>query len=422
MQLKLQQMAETILIDKQQIISPLINQLSVDSNLSRTHTVELMNLLGMIRVTVLSVLMVAFCSISYAQDLLPEPLNEQQRRQLSARAMDSSLTQAQRLIAITRLYPDLINNRDQSINVCVWDVMGRSGPIFIAAQDQQMQLQQYGIVTTMKAYTNESVMVEDLKAGQCDAALMTGLRARSFNKYAGTIDSIGALPTIKHLKLLLKVLSHPRSANRMVEGPYVVMGFNPIGAAYIFVNDKSISTLAKAAGKKVAVMDYDIVQAEMVQSLGATPVPTSLISAGPKFNNRIVDVLPAPLIAYDIMELYKGIGETGGIVRFPFSQLTLQLIGRTDRIPNEVAQLIREEFYKNFDQIYQISVQQTPKIPDDLWIEISKDEQEEYHQMMQLARIQLRDRDYYDADMLTLQRKVRCKLNPQHFECAKPTE
>ena len=358
----------------------------------------------------------------HAQELMPEPLTPEKRLALSARAMDQSLTQAQRIVAISRLYPDLINNRHQPIEICIWDVMGRSGPIFDAAQDQQTQLQQFGVPTNMRAYTNESVLVEDLKAGQCDAALMTGLRARSFNKYAGTIDSIGALPTIKHLKLLLKVLSHPRSAERMVDGPFVVMGFNPIGAAYIFVNNRSISSLAKAAGKRVAVMDYDIVQAEMIQSLGATPVPTSLISAGPKFNNRMVDVLPAPLIAYDVMELYKGIGETGGIVKFPFSQLTLQLIGRVDRIPNEIAQLIREEFYKNFDRILQIAEQQTPDIPEKLWIEISQEEQEEYQQMMRLARIQLRDREYYDGDMLTLQRKVRCKLNPQHYECAQPLE
>ena len=41
--------------------------------------------------------------------------------------------------------------------------------------------------------------------------------------------------------------------------------------------------------------------------------------------------------------------------------------------------------------------------------------------MMQEARIQLREREYYDADMLKLQRKVRC-VEPGHFECANPVE
>ncbi|MEK9765961.1 MAG: putative solute-binding protein [Thalassolituus sp.] len=36
--------------------------------------------------------------------------------------------------------------------------------------------------------------------------------------------------------------------------------------------------------------------------------------------------------------------------------------------------------------------------------------------------MQLREREYYDPDMLALQRKVRCKFEPGHFECANPVE
>jgi hypothetical protein len=42
--------------------------------------------------------------------------------------------------------------------------------------------------------------------------------------------------------------------------------------------------------------------------------------------------------------------------------------------------------------------------------------------MMQQARIELREADYYDAEMLTIQRKVRCKLDPTRFECPNPVE
>ncbi|UWN51907.1 hypothetical protein ASALC70_04142 [Alcanivorax sp. ALC70] len=157
--------------------------------------------------------------------------------------------------------------------------MGRHGPIFSAAQDQTTRFLKYGIKVNLEPYTNEQVMVEELKAGRCDAALMTGMRARLFNQYTGTIDSIGGLPTQEHLRMLLKVLADPRSAPRMTQGEYVVLGVAPAGGAYIFVNDKRINTLGKAAGKKVAVLDYDPVQAEMVGDLGAAPVPTDIVHA-----------------------------------------------------------------------------------------------------------------------------------------------
>jgi hypothetical protein len=224
------------------------------------------------------------------------------------------------------------------------------------------------------------------------------------------------------MKLLMRVLTDPKNADRMVDGQYVVMGYAPLGAAYIFVNDRAINTLAKAAGKRVAVMDYDLVQAEMVQQIGANPVPTSMISAGGKFNNNNVDVLPAPLVAYNIMELYKGIGDTGGIVNYPFSQLTLQLVGRAERFPNELAQLVREDFLKRYEELEKLVEQQIGDIPESVFIDISDDDKAEYQVMMQEARIQLRDRGYYDPYMLTLQRKVRCKFEPAHFECANPVE
>ncbi|WP_430461869.1 putative solute-binding protein [Thalassolituus sp. LLYu03] len=346
---------------------------------------------------------------------LPEVLHQQ--------AMDSSLTQEQRINAIKSLYSSmLVDGEIPPRKICVWDVLGRSGPIYATALDQQARLMDLGVRVEIDAYTNEGVLADDLKAGQCDAALFTGIRARLFNRFTGTIDAIGAIPSSEHMKLLMQVLVNPKNADKMEEGPYVVMGFASMGAAYIFVNDRQISSLTKAAGKRVAVMDYDPIQAEMILQIGANPVPTSVVSAGSKFNNHAVDVLPAPLVAYNMMELYRGMGKDGGIVDYPFSQLTLQLVGRRDKFPTEIAQLVREDFYRRFADIEKLVDQQTGSIPGDVWIGISDEEKASYQQMMQEARITLRDRGYYDSGMLTLQRKVRCRFNPANSECAQPVE
>ena len=47
------------------------------------------------------------------------------------------------------------------------------------------------------------------------------------------------------------------------------MGVIPLGAAYIMVTDRNINTLAKAAGKKVAVFQFDETQKKLVQNVGA---------------------------------------------------------------------------------------------------------------------------------------------------------
>ena len=302
--------------------------------------------------------------------------------------------------------------------ICIWDIAGRNGPVFNAAMEQRALAVEYGINLDMVPYTNETVMVDEFKAGRCDAALMSGLRARQFNLYSGSVDAIGAVPSQKHMQTLLQVLSHPRQAGHMVQGDYVVMGIFPAGAAHIFVNDRSISSLAKAAGKRVAVLDYDETQAEMVAAIGATPVTTDIVSAPNKFNNGQIDILPAPLVAYELLELYKGMSPDGGVVDYPLTQLSMQLIGRLDKFPNEVAQLIREASYEAYPEVIKRIEQETRRVPDRWMIAIPDKDKREYEVMMQDARDALRAQKYYSADMLSLQRKIRCKFDPTRSECS----
>ncbi|MDF1724712.1 MAG: DUF6091 family protein [Alcanivorax sp.] len=302
--------------------------------------------------------------------------------------------------------------------ICIWDIGGRNGPVFNAAMEQRALAVEYGINLEMVPYTNETVMVDEFKAGRCDAALMSGLRARQFNLYSGSVDAIGAVPSQKHMHTLLQVLAHPRQAGHMVQGDYVVMGIYPAGAAHIFVNDKSISSLAKAAGKRVAVLDYDETQAEMVAAIGATPVTTDIVSAPNKFNNGQIDILPAPLVAYEILELYKGMSPDGGVVDYPLTQLSMQLIGRLDKFPNEVAQLIREASFEAYPQVIKRIEQETRRVPERWMISIPDKDKHDYEVMMQDARDALRAQKYYSADMLGLQRKIRCKFDPARSECS----
>src|SRR5690554_1002532 len=98
---------------------------------------------------------------------------------LSEKAMNPALDKKERIEAIKALYSDLAKEGAAKRKICVWDIVGRAGSIYAAAKDQQAQLLEMGINIELDAYTSEGVLVEDLQAGQCDAALFTGIRART---------------------------------------------------------------------------------------------------------------------------------------------------------------------------------------------------------------------------------------------------
>ncbi|MEQ3635972.1 putative solute-binding protein [Alcanivorax sp.] len=301
--------------------------------------------------------------------------------------------------------------------ICVFDIVGNVGPVMNAMKDWKAAAMEWGLETELVPYTNEAIAAEDLKAGICDASLITGIRGRAFNKYAGTVDSIGAIPTMDHMKVVLQVLSNPKSADKLSQGAYQILGIAPAGAAYIFVNDRQVNSLAKAAGKKVAVLEYDETQAKLVSQVGATPVASDITNFSTKFNNGVVDVIAAPLVAYSALELYKGLSPDGGIINYPLVQLTFQLIAKNDRFPPEMAQKSREYFYNNLHRMTDQLDKEARHVDPRWWVEIPEEDKAEYEVLMQEARDQLRVEGYYDPNMLTLLRKVRCKMEPSRAEC-----
>ena len=307
-------------------------------------------------------------------------------------------------------------------HICLWDLSGRSGPIFNGATNLRLDLLRYKIDISLEAFTNEGAMVASLKNGQCDAALMSGFRARQFNRFSGTIDAIGALPSLKHMDMLLRSIALPQLSENMVSNKYQTLAVTPAGAAYLFVNDKRLNSLERVAGKKIAVLDFDPGQSKMVAQIGATPVATTLATAPNQFNNGSVDVLPAPLVAYQVLELYKGMEPDGGIVDYPIVQLTAQLIGHTDRFPPAFAAVIREVAADSFSSIQNALEKEAGQIPATWWIDVDQHEKQEYDSMMRAARLKLRETGYYDATMLKIMKRIRCKVDPQRPECSQDTE
>ncbi|MFP5440440.1 MAG: putative solute-binding protein [Gammaproteobacteria bacterium] len=305
---------------------------------------------------------------------------------------------------------------------CVWDIAGTNGPIYSAMSDLRIGILRFGIDFELVAYTNERIASEDFKAGRCDAVNVMTLRARNFIKYAGTLDAIGAVPDEAHLRLALEALADPRSAPKLRSGPYEVAAFVPIGPAYIFTNDRKVTSIARAAGKRVAVLDDDPTMSKMVAGIGAAPVPVNVTNFAGKFNNGTVDIIAAPLAAYAPFELHKGLEPNGGIVRFPLTFLTAQVLVRSDKFPADMLQYSRSLVSRHFSSTMEILNAMAGDVPAKYWVDIPKSDTLRYELMMREARIQLREEGYYDGEMLSMLRKVRCKLDPNRGECADKQE
>lgn len=308
--------------------------------------------------------------------------------------------------------------------LCVFDIVGQSGDVFNMMRDYRTAALAWGVDFDLKVYTDEKIATEDLKAGQCDSAAITGIRGRSLNTYTGSLDSVGSLPSYRHVQEVIKILSsgHPKINEKLVSGQFEVVGIAPMGAAYLFVKDRTINNVNKLAGKSISVMEYDEAQAKMAARVGMSPVLSDITNFAGRFNNGNVDICFAPVMAYSALELYKGMQPNGGIVDYVLGQLTLQIITRQDRFPAGFGAKSRQYMLGQFDQAMRIIENAEKEVDQKWWVRIPEADRVRYDEMMRESRIALRDEGVYDADMMRLLRGIRCKLDASRAECVNPQE
>lgn len=282
-------------------------------------------------------------------------------------------------------------------------------------------------IVKLKVYTNEQVLTEDFRSKRCDGAGISNLRARQFNHFVGSIDAIGAVQNYQQLTSIIQMLAHPKFDSKMINNDYEVVGVVPLGAAYIMVNNRNINTLAKAAGKKVAVLQFDPTQKKLVQNVGAQPVSVDLATLGPKFNNNEVDIIAGPAILFEPMELHKGMTDksgkaVGAIIRFPVVQVTGTLIMHRNKFPVGMGSIAREIISKQLKPAFDFVDKIEKRIPEKYWMDIYPSDKPGYIRLMREARIQMTKEGYYNKEMMHLLKQVRCGHEPSHYECAMTDE
>lgn len=305
---------------------------------------------------------------------------------------------------------------------CVWDPVGAGGPVISMVKQLVPKSLGWGVKLNLEAYTDEKVAANDFKGEACDAVMLTDASVRDFNTFTATVNAVGAIPGEPELKTLLTTLSSPKAAKLMRQDPYEIAGILPIGPVFIFVRDKAIDNVEHFQGQKMAILNGDPIAAKMVRRVGGSPVASSLSSFAGMFNNGSVDIIFAPAVAFNTMELYKGLAEGGGILEYPLLHTSLQIVIRHDVFPQGYGQQLREYALTRLDDMLEIVNTAESEIPSDYWIKVAQSDMSTYNEYMRDSRISLRDEGLYNAKALTLMRKVRCKHAPSQAECSTKIE
>ena len=318
---------------------------------------------------------------------------------------------------------------------CVFDLMGASGPAVSMAKDYVLAMQRRNVELELKAYTNEAVAADDFRTGQCDMLIATALRTRPFNPLAAAIDSLGATTIVRSgkvdmagtyqvLRSVVQTYATPseKVTSLMTHGNYEVGGIVPIGPAYPFVRDRSINSVEALAGKRIVAFDHDKAQAAMIERMGAVPVSADVSNFHTKFNNGVVDMIAAPSLAYKPLELYKGLGSKGAVVRFPIMILTYQMILNRTKFPEGFGQWSREYWLSQFDRLIQLIKTGDSDVPPGMWNDISPESAFKYTLMLREARIALAQQGLYDKRGLRVIKRIRCHVNPVDPECVTKSE
>ena len=90
-------------------------------------------------------------------------------------------------------------NQLTPITMCVFDIIGKNGPTHNIMNEYRVSAIKWGVELTFKSYTNDRIAAEDFNAGVCDMVNLPGIRARNYNHFTGSLNSIGAIPSYQHL-------------------------------------------------------------------------------------------------------------------------------------------------------------------------------------------------------------------------------
>jgi len=302
--------------------------------------------------------------------------------------------------------------------LCVFDPLGTQGDGFAFMKDYALAAKQWGADITLKAYTDDQQANDDFKDGKCDGLSTLGIRARQFNGFTGSIDSLGAVPDEATAKIIITLMANPKLAPDMTNGDSEVVGVSALGGTYPMVDDRSVNSMAKMAGKSFGALAFDKAQTIVAEKMGCTVVPVTLTTIGNKFNSGQLDIIAVPALAVKAFELNKGMGSKGAIARFTVAYMTTQILVHPAKFPAGYGAQSRTWILGQLARQIKSAQRLEASIETRYWMDLPVSDKLGYDKLFRQTRISLTNEGVYNKRMMGILKKTRCVQNPNSYECA----
>ncbi|MDA0697498.1 RND transporter [Acinetobacter venetianus] len=316
----------------------------------------------------------------------------------------------------------LMNQVQAKQTVCVFDLLGKAGDTFKVTEEWAVMAKSWQADIRLIPYQDEAKAQNDFDAGRCDAVYMTSMRARKYNRFAGSIDAIGGVTSNHVAQKAISFALDKRNKRRLLatvdNQKYEVAGILQFGLAYVFVHDRNLNTIEKAKGKKFAYLHYDVAQKVIVDSLEMVSVPSEISDFVKKFNSNQVDVIAAPAYAYKPLEIERGIASGGAMFSFPVVNITGDLIIRPEKFPTNFGIRSREWFVTQLPKSFAMVKRLENEIPAKYKLKLPKEDEVRYQQILRDGRISLTKQGVYDPIMMSVLKRARCTVERTSFECS----
>lgn len=303
------------------------------------------------------------------------------------------------------------------INFCVLDVMGANGDVMAVAKDYSLAAKDWGVEVTPTVYTNVTFAIKDFERGKCQGLVADNFATKKYNNFMGTIGAVGAIPNYDIAQRVLKALSSPKLASKLKSKSYEVIGYMPYGLTYFYTKDRSLKSIDGLQNKTLGVLDVDASQRRMAQKVGMKPVAVTFDDAVKKFKDNEIEILPAPLVVYQPLEIGKIIGDNGGIVNYPLALFTMNFILTNGNYPDDFGQKSRQWFSQRSPQLFKVVDRWDNTIPKGKMYDIPRIDHASYDKLLSQLRREFIENNIYDNSMINLIRHVRCTQDPKFIEC-----
>ncbi|MDH2019715.1 DUF6091 family protein [Acinetobacter ursingii] len=300
---------------------------------------------------------------------------------------------------------------------CVYDPVGAQGDITRRLKEIALYAQRDQVNLQLKIYQHETEAIAQFNQKKCSGLVATNFNTRNYNAFMGSTAGVGFITNNITAQHFIQLLNQPALRSAMQQGEYEVVGFIPVGMTYMMLKTPTLYKVTDLKNKRIGVLAEVPPQTALVRSVRAQPVALSFDNAIKAFKNNQVDILPVPVYALLAYNLRKEFGESTRVINFPVVYAGLNIVIRAAEYPSDFGVNMRHWFAGQARVLVGQVIRWENRLPAYYWMDVSATEKQAYNVVIAKVRNQYSQNFFYDPRFVKLIKKLRCKDEPQYFEC-----